>query len=174
MSRTLGIGIPKAGVDQGLQRTFALSDVPSSGEFTSLFQEWRLDSVHCYFSWVPSATVGPTPRFLFALNHTATSAPTSEAELLQMRHTVWTTSPTSRDYCMLIKPRVTAIMGTTAATSGALVNAVAPHGQYMSTIAPTTGYGSLLLWGSSFNTAVGSSGDLNVQFTYNFVFRGMR
>lgn len=174
MQRTLGIGLPKSAADQGVQLLFALADVPSSTEFSNLFQEWRLDSVHCHFIWVPATTTGPTPRFTFALNPSATAAPATEAAILQMRHTIWTTSPTSRDYCIKIKPRVTAIMGTSAATSGALTNAVAPHGQFMSTIAPTTQYGSLLIWGAFFNTGLASAGELNAQLTYNFVFRGMR
>lgn len=174
MSRTLGLGLPKGAVDQGQRIDFALNDVPNPSEFTSLFQEWRLDSVHCHFIWVPSSTTGPTPRVVFSLNPTATAAPASELDLLQQRHTIWTTSPTSRDYCMVIRPRVTQLVGESALPAAPIANAVAPHRNFMSTVAPTISYGSLLIWASFFNSGIASSGDLNVQFTYNFVFRGLK
>lgn len=174
MSRTLSTGIAKTASDSGRIYAFALGDVPSSAEFTSLFAEWRIDSVHCHFQWVPPTTIGPTPRLITAFDPTATTAPASVDAILQRRHTVWNTSPTSRDYCIIIKPQVTDAVIATPSVSGTTSNAVSSRGQFMSTGAPSVQHGNLLVWVQFFNDGLQSAGDINMMLTYNFTFRGLR
>lgn len=174
MARTFGFGIEKGATDIGRIYPFGLLDVPNSTEFTALFMEWRVDSVSVHFTWVPPSTVGATPRLLCSYDPTATTAPASASAILSRRHTVWSTSPTSRDFVLTFKPRVTSTVQKDPALGTTTAYAVAPGSTFISTGNADVRYYALLLWIEFFNTGIASCGDLNALVTLRMSFRGLR
>lgn len=173
-SRTFGLALSKSAADQGFQVTFALSDLANFTEFQNLFMEWRIDSVQVHAVWTAATSIGPNPRIYAALDPVATTAPLSVAEIIQKKHTVWQTTPTSVDWVCIIKPRVTNLVATSPATGALVANSLLPANEFISTVSPSVGYGALQLFVGSYNTGLASSGTLVLNLTYNMSFRGLK
>lgn len=111
-SRSFDLGTaPRAAVDQGYAYPFSLNQVPSSSEFTTLFDKYRITSIDLTFSyWRTGHPAGSTddvwPAMYLYMDDDDAAIPTTKSEVLERMSVQRVSfSPTRQTISVKINPR---------------------------------------------------------------------
>jgi hypothetical protein len=102
-------GLTRAAADQGYAWSFALNDLPSSTEISSLFSRWRIDSVSldfCLTAVAGSATTIQYPLMYIAVDYTDVAVPASLADIQQRKHLELQFNSAVTKHVVRVRPRV--------------------------------------------------------------------
>lgn len=167
--------------DRGFAFSFALSDLPNSNEFTSLYDLYRLDFVEIIVEnaalTTSSFTVGSPalPTLIIYPDYTDSGAPASiseanESALAERITMSYTKSSVSRR----IKPMIPTAVATNL--TGTLAGAYAMPARHLSCVFPSVPHFGIKMFVANYNTvAVEDSGAiLNVSFRYGLTMRNPR
>lgn len=173
--------LSRGAADQGYGFSFGLSDLPSSGELTALYDHYRLDTVEIRFELTGSGvSVAPAetpagPTILIAPDYDDNTAPSSISVIQQYgqmeRITLTTARPT---LSRRLQPRFT--LGAPTSILGVLGPAAISKPDFINTAYPSVPHHGLRFWVSNYNTtSVGDSGMvLMVSFRYHLTMRNTR
>lgn len=146
--------------------TFALADVPSATDFSSLFDSYRLDRVDLTF-WASFTGTNGNIRLFVTSDFDGGSAPTMD-EMAQQRHVEKDLTPFHPSHSFSLRPKVATAVN---ATSGSALSKVDSGWMDLATTTVTHyGVSYYLMNYSSGNTAV----NLYVSKVYHFRCRGVR
>jgi len=150
--------------------------IPGSGDFTALFEEWRINSVECAFmysanSFQAGPATGPTgPILIFAFDPNDTSV-TSLSSIVQTNGSRIVQMANIRGesgYVSRFVPRIQA-QTTTGATGRALLS---PPGQWVSTDLPSAIHNGLkVFYDSAGSTYASVIGTVQCYFKINYSFQ---
>lgn len=154
--------------DNGNYITHCLSDLTAPGDFTSLFDMWRITGVDVTFDMTSGSNVYPT-LYLSQDNADATP-PTAVGDLLQRSNVVvHQFSPTKNSFTRHYKPQPqqNAYQGIAPAFS------LSPPGTWISTLYPGVLHYGMKWWLVDFNSATPSVGFI-LRFRYYLEFKGTK
>lgn len=156
--------------------------IPNVTEFSSLFDEYRIDAVHIkafYTNNVANTSAAPgtfqqiaLPTGQFCIDYDDANAPASNTELLQRPETKTRQWNTNGPLMFTIKnPRAAYTVNTSTG-----VNSVAKGGGWMDMASINTNFYGFKIWLESFGSNVGTleQGYFQFYFTYDLSMRGVR
>jgi len=155
-SRSFDIGaLPKMSADQGYAFPFALNMVPSSNEFTTLFDRYRITAVDLTFTyWREGYPTGTTetlwPAMYLFMDDDDAAIPTTKSEVLE-RMSVQRVSfaPTRQTISVRLRPRW---IQTRAGTS----TNIAPANTWIDMSTPAVQHYGVKTWIDFYNTTGGN------------------
>lgn len=167
----------------GSTTSYGLVPLPNVAEFSSLFDQYRIDNVHIKIFYTNNVanTTGAVATFQqialptcqFCTDYDDGQAPTTQGELLQRPETKliqWNTNGPVQVSCP--KPQMNASVNTLTG-----LNSVAPKHGWCDMTATNTNLTGYKMWLESFgsNTAGGlQQGYFQFYFTYDLSFKGVR
>jgi len=167
--RSINSGVLGAG--PGFAWSFALSDLPSYTEFTSLFDQYRFQKVVLRFTVSPTAgsTAVQWPQIQITSDYDSASAPAASSELTQRRYVSHTFAPGSPSVAFTLKPRILADVGVggSAAYAGIL-----PRSDWVDLAAATLPWYGAIAWFNFYTAA--SNVSIFLEETYYFQCAGLR
>jgi len=172
--RTVNLGSITAGlVDSGIGRKFRLGDLPSSTDFTALFDQYRIVAVEAIyvFSTHILASQARYPRLTFAVDFSDASNPGSEAEVLQYQNAEsFQFGQVKHTFKRVFRPRA-----AMAAYEGAFTGyGVAPANQWFDTSDPNIEYYGTKEWVNNYNTTLATGALINVYHRCHLEFKNAR
>jgi hypothetical protein len=148
---TLG-NMSKSAADQGYAFPFSLNQLPSFGEFTTLFDKYRIKSIDLTFSYSQQAGVSEGnivqiwPVLNLFMDDDDAAIPANKAEVLErMSMQRVSFSPTRQTISVTITPRFT------QSRAGTSVN-LAPLDTWIDMSTPGVQHYGVKLWGDYYNT----------------------
>lgn len=172
--RTVNLGAITAGAnDTGAGRRFRLSDVPTSSDFTNLFDQYRIVAVEAIyvFSTHILASQARYPRITFAVDYSDASLPGSEADVLQYQNVeCFQFGQVKHTFKRVLKPRA-----ALAAYEGAFTGyGMASPNQWFDTNDASVEYYGTKEWLSNYNTVLATGAVINVYHRYHMEFKNAR
>lgn len=156
-SRSFELGsIPKSGSDQGYAWPFALNQVPSSSEFTTLFDKYRILSIDLTFSYwregYPSGTGDLVwPAMYLFMDDDDAIIPTTKASVMERMSVQRVSfSATRQTISVKINPR------WVQSRAGTSTN-IAPRGSWIDMSTPGVQHYGVKSWIDFYNTSAGGS-----------------
>jgi hypothetical protein len=159
-SRSFTLGnLPKSSADQGYAYPFALNQVPSSNEFTTLFDKYRITMVDLTFSYnylgsttsASQQTVELYPALNLFMDDDDAAIPTSKSDV-QERMSVQRVSfaPMRQTISVTIRPRWVQSRGGTSTN-------LAPVNSWIDMSTPAVQHYGVKLWADGYNSGNPSS-----------------
>lgn len=154
-SRSFSLGgLPKSAADQGYAWPFALNQIPSSTEFTNLFDKYRITGIDLTFTyWRESGGVADTiwPAMYLFMDDDDAVIPTTRNEALE-RMSVQRVSfaPTRQTISVKIKPRW-------IQSRGGVSTNLAPLGAWIDMATPGVQHFGVKAWVDFYNTGAGDT-----------------
>ncbi len=172
--RTVNLGSITAGtIDAGLGRRFRLSDVPTSTDFTNLFDQYRIvavEAIYVFSTHVLSAQAR-YPRITFAVDYSDASNPASEAEVLQYQNAEsFQFGQVKHTFKRVLKPRA-ALAAFEGAFSG---YGMASANQWFDTNDSSIEYYGTKEWVVNYNTTLATGAVINVYHRYHMEFKNAK
>ncbi len=172
--RTVNLGAITAGaVDTGVGRRFRLTDVPTSSDFTNLFDQYRIIGVEAMyvFSTHILASQARYPRITFAVDYSDAGNPGTEADVLQYQNAEsFQFGQVKHTFKRALKPRA-ALAAYEGAFSG---YGMASANQWFDCNDPSIEYYGTKEWISNYNTTLATGAVLNVYHRYHMEFKNAR
>jgi hypothetical protein len=154
-------------IDSGNYLTHSLSDLPSTSDFTNLFDMWRITKVDVTF--LMTATGGVYPTLYLAQDNADATPPSSLANLLERGNVdVHQFGPTRNQFTRSYKPQANASAYQGISPAYALL----PTSTFISTSYPGVYYYGMKYWLAGFSSGVNNSVTLN--FRYYLEFKGTK
>lgn len=152
-SRSFDIGnMPKSASDQGYAWPFALNQIPSSSEFTTLFDKYRITKVDLTFTYwregFPSGTTDQIwPAMYLFMDDDDSAIPTTKNEVLE-RMSVQRVSfaPTRQTISVSIRPRW-------VQSRGGVSTNIAPVGTWIDMSTPAVQHYGVKAWVDFYNNS---------------------
>jgi len=172
--RTVNVGaITAIATDSGVGRRFRLSDLPSTTEFTNLFDQYRIVMVEAeyVFSTHILASQARYPRIAFAVDYSDSTNPGSESEVLQYQNAeAFQFGQVKHTFKRVFKPRaaLAAYQGTFTGYGTASPN------QWFDTNNSSIEYYGTKEWINNYNTVLATGAVLNVYHRYHLEFKNAR
>jgi hypothetical protein len=174
-SRSFSLGnLPKSAADQGYAYPFALNQIPSSTEFTTLFDKYRITTIDLTFSYnylgttssASQQTVELYPALSLFMDDDDAIIPTSKSDV-QERMSVQRVSfsPLRQTISVRIRPR------WTQSRAGTSTN-LAPVGTWIDMSTPAVQHYGVKLWADSYN--LGNPSSISVQGVMHFECNNVR
>lgn len=154
--------------DKGWAWTFALSDMPNSTEFTSLFDQYRIRKAILRFTYTNQSTTS-YPVMYVTSDYDSAVAPATSAELTQRRHVTWAFGPTRQQFEMSLEPRALMDVGTGGASG---YSGLVPRSEWIDLAFSTLTHRGVVAWIANFNTT--SGGGLIYEEELHFECAGLR
>jgi len=155
-SRSFDIGaLPKSSTDQGYAFPFALNMVPSSNEFTTLFDKYRITAVDLTFSYwregYPSGTTDTLwPAMYPFMDDDDAAIPTTKSEVLERMSVQRVSfSPTRQTISVRLRPRWIQSRGGTSTN-------LAPINTWIDMSTPGVQHYGVKTWIDFYNTTGGN------------------
>jgi len=172
--RTVNVGaITAIATDSGVGRRFRLSDLPSTSEFTNLFDQYRIVMVEAeyVFSTHILASQARYPRIAFAVDYSDSTNPGSESEVLQYQNAeAFQFGQVKHTFKRVFKPRA-----ALAAFQGAFTGyGTASPNQWFDTSNSSIEYYGTKEWINNYNTVLATGAVLNVYHRYHLEFKNAR
>lgn len=171
-SRSFSLGsLPVAASDQGYAYPFALNQVPSSSEFTTLFDKYRITTVDLTFTYILEGSVsGSTavwPAMYLFMDDDDAAIPTTKNEVLERMSVQRVSfSPTRQTISVKINPRFV------QSRSGVSTN-LAPVGTWIDMSTPAVQHYGVKAWVDYYNAAL-SGVNIAVNGTMHFECNNVR
>jgi hypothetical protein len=174
-SRSFSLGnLPKSASDQGYAYPFALNQIPSVTEFTTLFDKYRITMIDLTFSYnylgsttaASQQTVELYPALSLFMDDDDAIIPTSKSDV-QERMSVQRVSfsPLRQTISVKIRPR------WTQSRAGTSTN-LAPVGTWIDMSTPAVQHYGVKLWADSYN--LGNPSSISVQGVMHFECNNVR
>lgn len=169
INRSVGFNLTRAGTDGGYYFDWALSDVPSSSEFTNLFRQWRLSKMAITFTYRSSDEATPErPAFTMALDPFAATAPAAQNDVFTRQNRTWSPNATRTTLQLVCDCRAMALSASGPGSGATVTNTLAPKGLWYTCDVPGLAYGALLVWIGGWANAADV---IQVKQDYMFEFR---
>lgn len=159
--------------DGGSGRSFTLSSLPNSSEFTSLYNQYRITQIDLIYEFsthiLPSSKA--YPRLTFCVDYNDASNPSAESELLQYETAeVFQFGQVKHTFKRSFKPRVAlaAYQGTFSGYT------TAPESMWLNCDNTSIQYYGIKEWVSNYNTVLASGATLTVYARYYMDFKAVR
>lgn len=172
--RTVNVGAITAGLtDTGVGRTFKLSNLPNTTEFTNLFDQFRIVMVEAeyVFSTHILASQARYPRITFAVDYSDASNPATESEVLQYQNAEsFQFGQVKHTFKRVLKPlaALAAYQGTFTAYG------TASSTQWFDTNNSSVEYYGTKEWINNYNTTLATGAVINVYHRYHLEFKNAR
>lgn len=164
--------LSKTAADQGFATVFALNFLPNSSDFTSLFDQYRIDKVEQVFEMdIADGTLNSTtrwPRITICPDFNNQAAPLSEDAILsyeQARQYQFSTS--ERRFSVILRPQIASTVYRTGVTSAYEMK---PSGWLDVATNDVPHYG-LRYWIANYNTTSFGASNVRVYVRYWLSFR---
>jgi len=172
--RTVNLGTVTAGtIDSGLGRRFRLADLPSSTDFTNLFDQYRIVAVEAMyvFSTHILASQARYPRLTFAVDYSDSGNPASESAVLEYQNAeTFQFGQVKHTFKRMFKPRA-ALAAYEGAFSG---YGQAPANMWFDCADSSIEYYGTKEWLSNYNTTSATGAVVNVYHRYHLEFKNAK
>jgi hypothetical protein len=166
-SRSFDLGnLPKSAADQGFAWPFALNQVPSSTEFTNLFDKYRITKIDLTFSYWREGTTTSSdivwPIMFLYMDDDDAAIPTTRNEAMERMSVQRVSfSPTRQTISVTIRPRWVQSRGGTSTN-------LAPVGTWIDMSTPAVQHYGVKAWIQNYNNSasameVGASGVMHFE-----------
>lgn len=152
--------------DTGLMRTWALSDLTASSDFTGLFDYYRISKVVLRFTWAGSGV--PVSLYITS-DFDGGTAPTG-TEMNQRRHITFVLGPTTPSANFSITPKLALSVGVAGATTA--ISGISSS--WVDVASPSTVFYGASIFLLNYNTTVNSGGRIILQEDYYLQCAGLR
>ncbi len=172
--RTVNVGTIVAGaIDAGNGRRFRLSDLPSSSDFTNLFDQYRIKHIEAVyvFSTHILASQARYPRLTFAVDYSDASNPASESDVLQYQNSeTYQFGQVKHTFKRVFQPRA-----ALAAFEGAFTGyGMASVNQWFDTNDSSIEYYGTKDWLTNYNTGLNTGAQVTLYYRYHLEFKNAK